>query len=117
MANIKKPKSKPIDKGMATRAGAKALEVANRKEAYAKAKKATAKARAHVMSVMDSHKKKPDSSGKKRVLKAANAFSDIRLKEKLRGADYFELQRGDNFKKPVLAYRALGANKTGKKRK
>tara|TARA_R110000737_G_C14197610_1_gene416656 strand:+ start:119 stop:472 length:354 start_codon:yes stop_codon:yes gene_type:complete len=117
MANIKKPKSKTIDKGMTTRASAKAMELGRRKKAYDTSKKATAKARAHVMSVMDSHKKKPDSSGKKRVLKAANAFSDIRLKEKLRGADYFELQRGDNFKKPVLAYRALGANKTVKKRK
>ena len=104
MANIKKPKSKPIDKGMTTRAGAKALEVGNRLKAYNKAKKATAKARAHALSVMDSHKKKPDSSGRKRVLKAEKAFNDTRLEERLREADYVTLQRHDNFKKPLWAY-------------
>jgi len=120
MANIKKPKSKKIDKGMTTRASAKAMELGNRKRVYDNAIKATAKARAHVMSVMESHKKKPDSSGNKRVLKAEKALTDTLLKERLRGADYFELQRRDNFKKPALAYQVLrgqGLNKPVKKRK
>ena len=99
MANIKKPKSKPIDKGMATRAGAKALEVANRLKAYNKATQKSEAAYQHMLAVAASHKKKPDSSGKKRVLKAKSAFFDAVDRDTDIYTDYFMLKDLDTFKK------------------
>tara|TARA_R110000772_G_scaffold145847_3_gene255954 strand:- start:29 stop:328 length:300 start_codon:yes stop_codon:yes gene_type:complete len=99
MANIKKPKSKPIDKGMATLAGAKALELIKRKKAYDKATKATVKARAHVMSVIDSHKKKPDSGkgGISRVGKAVDAYPKAFEAELSAYRKYNSLKRNNKF--------------------
>lgn len=99
MANIKKPKSKKIDKGMTTRASAKAMELGKRKKAYDKATKATDSAVARWDAVADSRERKPDSGkgGISRVGKAIDAYHKALEAEMSNYKKYKSLQRNNKF--------------------
>ena len=83
-----------VDKGMATKRGAQALEIGRRRKAFKKAKAASAKAAKHYGATKASHARKPDSSGDARVKKAQK---EMRASIK-KMSDAFKLSRKVPFK-------------------
>jgi len=88
-----------IDKGMATKSGAQALEIGRRRKAFKKAKAASAKAAKHYGATKASQERKPDSSGDARVKEAQKEMRAAIKKM----SDAFKLSEKVPFKKGGIA--------------